>query len=276
MPLIIRNTFQKNKVTIILYHNIEPLIFEKHIKVLKKLYNLIDLEDFLLFREGKLSTLPIKSLIITFDDGHKENYKLLSILRKYNVSVTIFLCSGIIGSKKQFWFKYCKNKSVDTEKLKRLDDNKRIEFLENIGFDDRVAFEEPSALSFCEINEMSQIVNFQSHTMSHPILTSCNDDKSYQEIKNSKEKLEGLLNKPIYAIAYPNGDFSNREIQFAKECNYKLGLTLLNGYNTKNTDPFKLKRIPLDDDNASIDEWIVKTSGIWFFLRNSLENLHLI
>jgi len=99
IPFLIRNTIQRNNVTIIFYHDIEPVLFEKHIIKLKSLYNIISLQCFINFleTEGRFK-LPVKPLIITFDDGHKNNYLLLSSIIKHNIPVTMFLCSHIVGT----------------------------------------------------------------------------------------------------------------------------------------------------------------------------------
>ena len=43
-------------------------------------------------------------MVVTFDDGHIKNHSLLPVFKKYQVPVTIFLCSGIVDTGKHFWF----------------------------------------------------------------------------------------------------------------------------------------------------------------------------
>ena len=72
-----KNIHQKNTVTILLYHDPNPAVIEKQFKYLLKEYNIISLNDFMLSHKNQDSkTLPSKSLIITFDDGHKRNFEL--------------------------------------------------------------------------------------------------------------------------------------------------------------------------------------------------------
>lgn len=125
LPFLVRELIQRNKVTIIYYHDINAQSFDDHLAFLKSRYHIISLQDYL---AG--NTVNIRNrLIITFDDGHIQNYSLLPVIKKYNVPVTIFLTTGIIGTKKRFWFlireldsetkKYCKESS-DVERLELL------------------------------------------------------------------------------------------------------------------------------------------------------------
>lgn len=59
--------------------------------------------------------------------------------------------------------------------------------------------------------------------MSHPILTNCDDEILSYELNSSKAYLENLLHHKIEAFSYPNGNFSNREIEAVKKAGYKNG-----------------------------------------------------
>ena len=86
------------------------------------------------------------------------------------------------------------------------------------------------------------------------------------EIFGSKEALESEHGLKIYALAYPNGDYSHREVELLQSAGYTCGLTLEAGLNDAETDPFRLRRVALPDD-AGINEVIVKVSGLWTFLK---------
>jgi hypothetical protein len=70
----------------------------------------------------------------------------------------------------------------------------------------------------------------------------------------------------INAIAYPNGDYSDRDITLAKEAGYSCGVTVDFGYNTLDTDLFSLKRLSVND-TSNLDELAVKASGVWQFFK---------
>jgi len=49
--------------------------------------------------------IPRRALIITFDDGYRDNHDVaLPILRRHNVPAVMFVSTGYIGSDVTFWF----------------------------------------------------------------------------------------------------------------------------------------------------------------------------
>lgn len=266
LPYLFREIIQRNRVTILLFHDISPEDADNIFGYLSRKYNIISLKNFIKALDRKdPSLIPQKALIITFDDGHKGNYRLLPIIKKYGVPITIFLCSGIIGTNRHFWFKHTPS-GHSVEKLKKIPNKERLYLLKEEGFEQTKEFPSRQALSIEEIEKMKGRVDFQSHTMFHPCLPRCTHLEAKKEIFDSKYKLEHELQLNIFAISYPNGDYSDRDIRLCKDAGYKCGVTVDDGFNTIMTDPFKLKRLSLNDTN-DLNELIVKSSGLWMFLK---------
>jgi peptidoglycan/xylan/chitin deacetylase (PgdA/CDA1 family) len=267
LPFLIRETRQRRKVTFIVYHDISPEIADKHFSVLKKYYNLISLTDFLESRKsGTLGTLPPKSLVVTFDDGHESNYSLKPIIEKHRIPVIIFLCSGIVGTKRHFWFRH--DTTYEIESLKLCPDEQRLKILADLGFDEIKEYEYPQALTKEEIQELSQspFFSLQSHSVTHPCLPQCSPDKSCYEISQSKTDLESNYSLHVYAFAYPNGDYSDREIALVKKAGYTCALSCDPGFNGASTAIFKLKRINMNY-NSDINELLVRACGLWVYIQ---------
>lgn len=264
LPFIIREFIQKNKVTILMLHKTDEKTSAKIFQYLSRRYNIIDLNYFITAAEKKLA-IQKKSIILTFDDGHILNYEMLPILKKTKIPVTVFLCSSIINTNRHFWFTI-KGYATKINDLKRATNAQRIEILEAAGFSQEMEFKEPQALQKWQLMEMKEYVNFQSHTKFHPILPKCTKKEANNEISDSKKQLEKEYDLMINAIAYPNGDYSDRDIQLAKEAGYKCGITVDFGYNTIYSDMFRLKRISINDTN-DLNELIVKASGLWAFIK---------
>ena len=113
LSILIRELFCRNKVTIIFYHNPVPYIFKKHTEYLSKHFNYIPLNRLVNAISNKdRSNIPPKALVISIDDGHKDNYKLLDLFKTYHIYPTIYLCSHIVNTNKKFWFK----KAVDNRR----------------------------------------------------------------------------------------------------------------------------------------------------------------
>ncbi|UCE67748.1 MAG: polysaccharide deacetylase family protein [Candidatus Zixiibacteriota bacterium] len=111
----------KNNFTILIYHRIldendserdhiqagiivSRKIFEKQMAYLSKEYNLLSLKELAEILE-KNQYPPSKSIVITFDDGWRDNYLCAyPVLKKHNVPATIFLATDFIDSDNMFWF----------------------------------------------------------------------------------------------------------------------------------------------------------------------------
>jgi len=104
----------KKKIRILMYHGIGspqsnfeyPWLlvskenFERQIKYLKKNYNIIPMYSLVDHIKNKVP-FPPNSVVITLDDGLKNNYTYaFPILHKYNVSATIFLTTHYINTLK--------------------------------------------------------------------------------------------------------------------------------------------------------------------------------
>ena len=57
--------------------------------------------------------LPPFPMVITFDDGHAGNYKLLPIFQTYNIPATIYVTSGLTGTNRHFWWKELRSKNLE-------------------------------------------------------------------------------------------------------------------------------------------------------------------
>lgn len=265
MSFFIRELTLNKQNTIICYHNPKPEILRAHLSYIVKRYHVITLDRLAAaIHAQNWSSIPPKSLVITFDDGLRGNRQLLEVIEQFKVPVTIFLCSHIAGTKRQFWFlsgwKEC-------QKLKKVSNRERLEILkEKVGFDQEKEHPQAQALSLGEIKEMSRSVDFQAHTRFHPILTMCEDAESLAEIQESKAALEGMLEKDIRHFAYPNGDYGPREIGHLKKSGYTSGVSMDHGRNTIASDPLCLKRLGICD-RASVNELAGELSGIFALLR---------
>ena len=139
----------------------------------------------------------------------------------------------------------------------------------DIGFDEAQEVSERDALTRGEIEELSSCVDFQSHTVSHPVLPKCSNEKAEYKIFASKQDIEREYGFDVYALSYPNGDYSDREISLAKSAGYQCAVTADAGFNSDQTDPFRLKRINIDD-NDGIDKLVVKACGLWGLIKGAL------
>lgn len=265
IPWLLREGVQKRKITIIVYHAPNHDLARKHFDVLQARYNIIALADYVRARkEGTVRQLPPKSLVITLDDGHRTNFDLKPALEHLRLPITIFLCSGVVGTNRHFWWSHTRSAN-EARMCKRMKDLKRLQFLRERDYQPDQEYDDRQSLANHEIDQLRSCVDFQAHTVDHPILPACTDDEARRQIAQCKKDLERRHNLEIYALAYPNGDYSPRELDLLRRNGFNCALTLDPGLNDEQTDLLRLRRIPLPDD-ASVNELLVKTSGLWDLL----------
>lgn len=99
-------------------------------------------------------------------------------------------------------------------------------------------------LSSEALKEMSSYgIDIQSHTVNHDDLSSLDYTNQLTTLKKSKAYLEDLLNKEIFAIAYPFGNINDSTLKAAKEAGYTLGFITSTGLSKSSDNPLQLKRI---------------------------------
>ena len=272
IPLLIRQVFCRRKTTIAIYHDPRPEAFAKHLEYLSKRYQFISLDRLVDAISNKdWSHIPPKSLVITIDDGYVGNYRLLSLFKTYNIRPTIYVCTQLINTNRHFWFRTAglgeQRYKKYRESLKRLADQERLAALRRkFNFEYQTEFPERQALNLDELIEMTPYVDFQAHTRFHPILTTCTEDQCGEEIEGCKRDLETLLEGRVTHFSYPNGDYTQREINIVRKCGYQSARSLDPGWNDVNTNLYGLKAMSLTD-NTSINQLAVQVSGIVQLLK---------
>lgn len=92
-------------------------------------------------------------------------------------------------------------------------------------------------------------VEIGAHTRHHPILATCGNDESREEIAGSRRDLEQVLGRPIRFFAYPNGhegrDFGSREVAIAREAGYSHAFSSDWGTVRPGMDAWRLPRLGL-------------------------------
>ena len=125
---------------------------------------------------------------IAFDDGHKSVYDLaFPILKKYNLTATAFVASGIISGEKIDDF-YSTKDMMSAENLLELSAN---------GWE------------------------IASHSVHHLDLTLLSESDLLSELENSKKDLENLIGKPVKSLSFPYGKRNRKVIEAAKKCGYE-------------------------------------------------------
>lgn len=218
-----------------------PEFFRRQMQFVSRHFNVISFHD--LDRALRdLQPLPPRALIITFDDGYRDNYTTaFPILREFRLPATIFLATGHIGQVKLFWWDQIAYLIKRTERetihipelsetpvslaglparhraierilawLKQAPDEVRTGLVD--GLSSRLDVEMPAGLaegmhmSWEEVKEMAaRGIEFGSHSVTHPILARISEEQLTRELVESKREIEQRLGGEVVAFAYPAG-----------------------------------------------------------------------
>ena len=169
-------------------------------------YEAIDLYDLSLAIVGK-KELPAKPLIITLDDGYRDNYEnAFPILQELGLKATFFIVTEFVD-------------------------------LGNPNYMDWGMIEEMAAAG----------MRFEPHSKTHPNLTEHERDFIIWEVLGSAETLEAHIKyRPRY-IAYPGGWYNEEIQQIVAELNFWGAMTTAWGLSHSYNDRFEWSRIRIHD-----------------------------
>ena len=252
--VLIREFLCRNRVAILMYHDPKPTVFAKHLDYLSHHWTVISLETLVsAIYQKDFSRIPPKSVVITIDDGHAGNIELLPLFKQYRIRPTLFVCTQIINTHRHFWFKIAEQSKAERERLKRFPNVDRLAHLkQTTDFEPEKIYPDRQALNIMEMEEMAEDVDFQPHTQFHPILPHCTETECRQEIIGSKTDLERLFGIECSHFSYPNGDYTEREIEIVKASGFRSARTTDIGWNTLKTAPYQLKTVPMADDAGPV------------------------
>jgi peptidoglycan/xylan/chitin deacetylase (PgdA/CDA1 family) len=258
---------------------VNPVQFETQIKYICQTHRVISLDE-LAECIIKNRYLPDKSIIITFDDGYKDNYlKAFPILKKYGAPATIFLTTDYIDSGKLLWwdmigyvvyntranclevdgFHYSlmsPNERQITKDLlmwraTKLSEAERTHLIDKLismsGVKIPPYIGKELMLSWQDVKEMrGSNISFGAHTVTHPIMSKISSQQARNQIAQSKKTIEEKLNLPVTEFAYPNGqsgDFNTDTIRLLKESGLRCAVTTIPKLISPKTDQYELGRI---------------------------------
>jgi peptidoglycan/xylan/chitin deacetylase (PgdA/CDA1 family) len=256
--------------------------FNRQIEILTNKFHIISLKDSINQCLRK-STRDKMQVALTFDDGYYDNYEIVyPILKARGIPATFFIVTDYIGKNRPLWdFEVadilrnnklhktrigdefiCRNllqsKSMFIlsiiNKMKSFNYIKRQEALSALeeGAGGGICnYSDNRCMTWQQLKEMSeQGMDIGSHSFSHPSLSRISLDEAMQEIKKSKDMIENNIGKDCLHFAFPYGsrsDYSQKLIDYTRECGFRACLINIHGYNHIKKNIFCFKRIIMEE-----------------------------
>lgn len=118
--------------------------------------------------------------------------------------------------------------------------------------------EAPAYLTWEQIHDMatSGLIEFGSHTLTHPELSKESVDEQKKQITESKDLLEKKLNKKITFFCYPYGKYTKVTVSLVKDTGYEGALTTHFGISYGPSNMYEMPRVRIG--NGDIDAHLTK------------------
>lgn len=242
--------------------------FRSQMDYVKRNFDVVSFRD-LYAVEVNGGALPRRPMIVTFDDGYRDNYTdAFPVLKELGIPATVFVATRHVGSRSLFWWDvvaYCLKATqrreirlgeisgdavpLDTQDRRRAAIEQVLTWMKTVpeeiktGFAQRlpgalgVALEPDVAdgmhLSWDEIREMAHWgIEFGSHTVTHPVLSNVDDRQLDREIRDSKAALERELHTEVLVFSYPVGGlgrFDSRAMAAVARAGYRYAVSYVEG-----------------------------------------------
>ncbi len=271
----------------------------RQFEYLRRHFNVLPLPEALdRLRDG---TLPRRAATLTFDDGTRNlAIHAAPVLRDLNLPAAVFVSTGPMGTAEALWpdrlwiaFAGTQASEIDltavglgvrslrepaerdevrnlvVQHFKGLPDEERLARVQwlvgELGTDPGAAGGPFEMLSWDEARELAGDgrVSIYPHTVTHPILSRCSDEKVDYEISESCRVVAREMGSAPTVFAYPNGtlqDFDDRARDALRRNGIDWALSTTSGFADHTSDPLALPRIGIGP-GSSLALFRLKVSG---------------
>jgi peptidoglycan/xylan/chitin deacetylase (PgdA/CDA1 family) len=183
--------------------SVTPEQFEAQLQYLHEQgYESIALNDLLMAVQTG-APLPPKPVVLTFDDGYRDNHEYaLPLLQRYGYTGAFFLSVAFIDSGNPEYLTW-----------------------------DQVA------------DMAAAGMDIEAHGYTHPDLRDSDMDDLIFQVLRPKEAIEARTSKMVRFFCYPAGHYDERVIRVLRSANYWGALTLISGVEQRSDNTFEWERI---------------------------------
>jgi peptidoglycan/xylan/chitin deacetylase (PgdA/CDA1 family) len=230
--------------------------------------------------------LPAKAVVITFDDGYDDNYRVaFPILREFGVPATFFVSTGHIDNGAPYAYDWLVHLFCRTDaramsipelqlevplpavraeravlaghvldRMKGLEEAQQKAILGRLEREwsmPRAPHADSKPMTWDQLREMHAAgMEIGSHGVHHRMLSRVNQLDMAAEIEGSRLSLEREIGVPAQVISYPVGGadaFGDDVIEEVRRQRFRLGCSYMSGSNPwPLANPFALQRLPVE------------------------------
>lgn len=253
--------------------------FAGQLRWLRRGFNVVPLAEAV--QRAQDGSLPARAVCITFDDGYRDNHdNALPMLQAAGLPATFFVATGYLNDgvmwNDQVFEAVRRRPAGDWDLtgiglgLRRVDgldgrrrlaqeiivhlkhqhpdrraDSARAVYEQGGGGLDRIMMTDAEVRALADAG-----MAIGGHTVTHPILTSLDDERARQEIADGRRALQDIAGQAVTLFAYPNGkpggDYDARHARMASEAGFEAAFSTQWGYAGPGAPPFEQPRVGLE------------------------------
>jgi peptidoglycan/xylan/chitin deacetylase (PgdA/CDA1 family) len=295
---------------------VTPDSFRQQLQLLKRRYNVISPEQFLMWRKSEVE-LPPQSVLLTCDDGLRNALTdMLPLLHEASLSCLFFVTGASLEHAcSMLWYEELylmmlaapHSSELDLEEiglektpanhygkrslwwhlvklLSGYESGERRGFLEririNLGLSgewhDQYRQESGDRFLLLDLPGLRRLaaegMSVGAHTLSHPMLAQLSAESAWNEIFESRRAIERVLEKRVWALAYPFGDpvsTTSREVRMAERAGFTCAFLNVGGGFGATMSRFAMPRVHVTS-GMRLAEFEAHVSGFHRWLRETI------
>lgn len=190
-------------------------------------------------------------VLLTFDDGYKNNQNIVPILKKYKAPAIVFINGSFIQNQNispwdLYYFEHRKNGKKREQILKEYAKRPRLSLTFSEGLKPLMPLTEIELQELAKNDE----IFIGNHSFSHERHSFFTSEKAINEILSAQKFLENLKIETVKHFAFPEGKI-NREILPELKKYFDFIHTVDEGINSLDSIPFLLKRYGVNSSQQS-------------------------
>lgn len=239
-------------------HSATPEQFEQQLAFVRNHFNVVT------FRElGRLLEQPggiqENTLVITFDDGYKDNLTVAApLLKRYGLPATFYVTTDNIDTGDLLWFDllhyFIRHLPVGQYRLgeqamvfdrtgqdvqdcawvgrylRQVPDADRLRILEQLrawatGPAPETCRDQAGIMTWADVKALADMdFEIGSHSCSHPHLYRLDRAAQLQQLQASKAAIERVIGREVVSFSYPTGGFDAVTVECVREAGYRFAV----------------------------------------------------
>ena len=258
--------------------------FTVQVRGLSRKYRIIPFS--VLVEKLKKGVLDPNELVLSFDDGFRDNATIAyPVLKRYGVAALFFISPAtpespsLIWNNRVWWLlnrrtsgdslhwngrdlplgaegERISARALINQTLAPMKEEEREAVFDQIASALGAPAQQPQQAEIMmrpeEIPDMiaGGLAEFGSHSLTHPLLPLCEEDRLRHEVLGSKKSLEEALARPVAYFAYPGGYYNEKTVQAVRDAGYEAAVTTSEGLVQTGADLFLLNRVNVVRDDT--------------------------